>query len=129
MASNNEFKILTEFKNALITFIDEIISQFPEEGDLVIIRIFLKDQIPIIDVINHVIKDILPIKLLVTTKDENFFLENNVLFGSLNKNKVNHFKRLWRSGRLDNDDKDVVWKWMTSFIFLAEKYQKLKIPS
>ena len=129
MASNNEFKILTEFKNALITFIDEIISQFPEEGDLVIIRIFLKDQIPIIDVINHVIKDILPIKLLVTTKDENFFLENNVLFGSLNKNKVNHFKRLWRSGRLDNDDKDVVWKWMTSFIFLAEKYQKLKISS
>jgi hypothetical protein len=124
--ASNEFKILTEFKNSLITFIDELISQFPEEGDFVIIRIFLKDQVPIVDVINHVIRDILPIKMLVTAKDENFFLENNVLFGSLNKNKVNHFKKLWRSGRLDTDDKNVVWKWMESFIFLAEKYQKIK---
>lgn len=124
--ASNEFKILTEFKNSLITFIDELITQFPEEGDFVIIRIFLKDQVPIVDVINHVIRDILPIKMLVTAKDENFFLENNVLFGSLNKNKVNHFKKLWRSGRLDTDDKNVVWKWMESFIFLAEKYQKIK---
>jgi len=125
----SEIKILKEFKNSLITFVDELISQFPEEGDLVIIRIFLKDQVPIEDVMNHVIHMILPLKQLVITKDEKFFLENNVLFSALNSGKVNHFKKLWRSGRLDNDDKDVVWKWMTSFIFLAEKYQKIKISN
>lgn len=125
----SEIKILNEFKKSLITFIDELITQFPEEGDLVIIRIFLNDQVPIPDVMNHVIHMILPLKQLVVSKDEKFFLENNVLFSALNSGKVNHFKKLWRSGRLDNDDKDVVWKWMTSFVFLAEKYQKIKISS
>ena len=124
-----EIKILKEFKNSLITFVDELITQFPEEGDLVIIRIFLKDQVPIEDIMNHIIHMILPLKQLVVNKDETFFLENNVLFSALNSGKVNHFKKLWRSGRLDNDDKDVVWKWMTSFIFLAEKYQKIKISN
>ena len=125
----SEIKILMEFKNSLITFIDELISQFPEEGDLVIIRIFLKDQVPIADVMNHIIYMILPLKQLVVSKDESFFLDNNVLFTALNSGKVNHFKKLWRSGRLDNEDKNVVWKWMTSFIYLAEKYQKIKINS
>lgn len=125
----SEIKILMEFKNSLITFIDELISQFPEEGDLVIIRIFLKDQVPIADVMNHIIHMILPLKQLVVSKDESFFLDNNVLFSALNSGKVNHFKKLWRSGRLDNEDKNVVWKWMTSFIYLAEKYQKIKINS
>ena len=125
----SEIKILKEFKNSLITFVDELISQFPEEGDLVIIRIFLKDQVPIEDVMNHVIHMILPLNQLVITKDEKFFLENNVFDESVSKSKILHFKKLWRSGRLDNDDKDVVWKWMTSFIFLAEKYQKIKISN
>ena len=125
----SEIKILKEFKNSLITFIDELIPQFPEEGDLVIIRIFLKDQVPIADVMNHIIHMILPLKQLVVSKDESFFLDNNVLFTALNSGKVNHFKKLWRSGRLDNEDKNVVWKWMTSFIYLAEKYQKIKINS
>ena len=125
----SEIKILKEFKNSLITFIDELIPQFPEEGDLVIIRIFLKDQVPIADVMNHIIHMILPLKQLVVSKDESFFLDNNVLFSALNSGKVNHFKKLWRSGRLDNEDKNVVWKWMTSFIYLAEKYQKIKINS
>ena len=125
----SEIKILMEFKNSLITFIDELISQFPEQGDLVIIRIFLKDQVPITDVMNHIIHMILPLKQLVVSKDESFFLDNNVLFTALNSEKVNHFKKLWRSGRLDNEDKNVVWKWMTSFIYLAEKYQKIKINS
>ena len=92
----SEIKILKEFKNSLITFIDELIPQFPEEGDLVIIRIFLKDQVPIADVMNHIIHMILPLKQLVVSKDESFFLDNNVLFSALNSGKVNHFKKLWR---------------------------------
>ena len=101
-------------------------SEFPEEGDFVFIRIFLKDQVSIVDVLNHVIQIFLPIKHLVVERNEKFFLENNILFTTLDSGKVNHFKRLWRSGRLDESDKDAVWKWMSSFIFLAEKYQKCK---
>jgi hypothetical protein len=123
----SEIKILIQFKESLIGFFDELISQFPEEGDFVIIRIFLKDQVPIVDVLNHVIIAILPLKQMVIDKNERFFIDNNVLFSALNSGKVNHFKKLWRSGRLDDSDKDAVWKWISSFIYLAEKYQKCKL--
>ena len=41
----SELHVLQEFKNGLISFVDELIDQFPKEGDLIMIRIFLKDQI------------------------------------------------------------------------------------
>jgi hypothetical protein len=125
----SEIQILTEFKNGLITFFDELIEQFPCEGDLVMIRIFLKDQINITDVINiftNIInKDEQKLKKMIKERNEHFFLENNI-FESFSKNKVLHFKKLWRSGALDADDKKVVWKWIDSFVFLSDKYNKLK---
>lgn len=125
----SEIQILTEFKNGLITFFDELIEQFPYEGDLVMIRIFLKDQINITDVMiiftNVINKDEQKLKKMIKDRNENFFLENNI-FDSFSKNKVLHFKKLWRSGALDSDDKKVVWKWIDSFVFLSDKYNKLK---
>ena len=106
-----------------------MIDQFPQEGDLIMVRIFLKDQISIEDVMNIFIhnlnKDDQKLKKMVKDRNEIFFLENNV-FDTLGKNKVLHFKRLWRSGSLDEDDKLVVWKWIDSFMFLADKYSKAK---
>ena len=51
----SDTRVLIEFKNNLINFFDEVISQFPEEGDLIIIRIFLNDQIPIKEVMDEFI--------------------------------------------------------------------------
>lgn len=122
-------EILSEFKNSLVSFFDELIDQFPEEGDLIMVRIFLKDQMPIETVmtvfINNLYKDDQKLKKMVKERNESFFLENNV-FDTLGKDKILHFKKLWRSGRLDIDDKKVVWKWIDSFIFLGDKYLKCK---
>ncbi len=126
----SEIQVLSEFKNGLISFFDELIDQFPQEGDLVMIRIFLKDQIPIEDVMiifnNSLTKDNYKLKKMIKDRNESFFLEENNIFGSLSKNKVNHFKKLWRSGLLDDEDKLVVWKWVDSFVYLADKYLKIK---
>lgn len=126
----SEIEILKQFKNALISFLDELISQFPSEGDLVIFRIFLKDRVPIENVINYFVLKILPLKKMVQERDEDFFLNKCTLFESIQspdkKGKVNRFKKLWRSPLLDNDDKRVVWEWFDSFIYLSEKYQKCK---
>lgn len=121
----SEIQILKQFKEQIITFFDELISQFPEEADLVILRIFLENQIPIEEVINTFIHKLLTVREMITSRNESFFLENDSLFQKISKNKVNHFKRLWRSGRLDKDDKEVVWKWVDSFVFLADKYNAL----
>jgi len=129
----SELQVLSEFKNGLISFFDELIDQFPKEGDLIMIRIFLKDQIPIEQVMNtfnnSINKDNNKLRKMVKDRNELFFLENNVFDESVSKNKIVHFKKLWRSGRLDDDDKEVVWKWLDSFIYLGDKYLKIKIGS
>jgi hypothetical protein len=125
----SEIQILAEFKHGLISFFDELIDQFPLEADLIMIRIFLKDQISINDVMiifsNHINKDEQKLKKMIKDKNESFFLDNNI-FESFSKNKVLHFKKLWRSHLLDEDDKNIIWKWISSFVYLADKYNKLK---
>lgn len=125
----SEIEILKQFKNTLISFLDELIGQFPSEGDLVIFRIFIKDRVPIDNILNFFVLRILPHKKMVTERDEDFFLNKCDLFESIDnaeKNKVSRFKKLWRSPSLDDDDKRVVWEWFDSFIYLSEKYQKCK---
>jgi len=121
----SEIQILKQFKEQIITFFDELISQFPEEADLVILRIFLENQIPIEEVINIFIHKLLTTREMIALRNEAFFIENESLFQKISKDKVNHFKRLWRSGRLDKDDKEIIWKWIDSFVFLADKYNTL----
>ena len=120
-------QILSEFKTSLITFFDELIEQFPEEPDLIIIRIFFNDQIPVKDVMDlfnfKINTENQLLKKMVKDRNEKFFLEHNI-FDALGKDQVNHFKKLWRSGRLDDDDKAVVWKWIDSFVYLGDKYMK-----
>jgi hypothetical protein len=125
----SEIEILKQFKNALISFLDELIVQFPEEGDLVIFRIFIKDRIIISNIMNYFVQKILPLKKMVEERNEDFFLNHCSLFEDIQndtqKNKVNRFKKLWRSNCLDEDDRIVIWKWFDSFMFLTEKYQKI----
>lgn len=126
----SEFEVLKEFKKNLISFFDELIDIFPKEGDLVIVRIFLKDQMPIEDVlskfINSISKDDNKIRKMIKERNEIFFLENNIFEHSVSTTKVLHFKKLWRSGILDDEDKKQLWRWCDSFIYLADKYVKIK---
>jgi len=124
----SEIEILTEFKTQLICFFDELISQFPLEGDLVLVRLFFSNQISIQDVMNFFNHKIntndQELRKMVKEKNEAFFLEHNV-FDNLGKEKINHFKKLWRSGLLDDEDKQVIWNWIDAFIYLGDKYTKV----
>jgi hypothetical protein len=129
----SEIEILKQFKNSLISFLDELIVQFPEEGDIVIFRIFVKDRIIISNIMNYFVQKILPLKKMVDERNEDFFLNHCSIFEDINndtqKNKVNKFKKLWRSNCLDEDDRIVIWKWFDSFMFLSEKYQKILLKT
>ena len=129
----SEIEILKQFKNSLISFLDELIVQFPEEGDIVIFRIFVKDRIIISSIMNYFVQKILPLKKMVDERNEDFFLNHCSIFEDINndtqKNKVNKFKKLWRSNCLDEDDRIVIWKWFDSFMFLSEKYQKILLKT
>ena len=120
---SNELRVLSIFKDQFITFLDELIAQFPQEPDLVIVRIFMKDQVPIADVMCHMVLQILPHTKKINEQDETFFLENTNLFAEISKESVIHFKRLWTSAALDSEDKSAIWAWFKSFCELARRYK------
>jgi len=117
--------IVSEFKGHVINFLDELIVQFPSETDLVIGRVFLKDQISPEIVMNAFIKEVLPYKDGIKNRDESLFLEGKMNFlQTVDSSKVNHFRRIWKSSALDDSDRDVIWKWFDILLYFAERYQK-----
>jgi hypothetical protein len=126
----HEIEVLNEFKKQLLLFLDELITQFPLEGDLVVFRLFIANQIPIKDVLDAITlkinKDGGKLRKMAKEKNEYFFLNDNIfeLEDNVDKKKINHFKKLWLSNDLDYEDKNVIWQWMETFIYLSDKYSK-----
>lgn len=125
----SELSILSLFKKSLISFVDELITQFPLEPDLIILRIFIKDQAPIEDIINKFIysvnKEDQKIKNYIKNKDDAVFVKSD-LFESISKSKNINFQKLWNSDNLDDSDRDMIWKWIESFVTLSDRYVKAK---
>jgi hypothetical protein len=126
---STEIELLTQLKTQLVNFMDELIETFPKESDFIIYRIFINDQIPILDIMNYIVTELCPLYEMVKNKNESFFLDHNILFSKFNgkkADKVNRFKKLWTSGDLDNEDKEVLWSWFDSIIYLGNKFCELK---
>jgi len=123
-----ELKLLQTFKNQIINFLDELIQQFPSEAEFVIIRIFVKDQIPLGDVLGRFIKECLPHHDQIIRKDQAFFLESDIIVNALGGSKMGadvmeKLKSLWLSNRLDEDDREMIWKWLALFFKIASNYK------
>ena len=126
----SELETLAEFKKQLIFFFDELIAQFPTEGDLVVMRLFITNQMCIISTINTLIyeldKDDGKQRTIIQNRNDDFFLNCDLAPETQEKFKLAHFRKLWRSGFLDTEDKRVIWQWVDTFVFLADKYIKNK---
>lgn len=116
--------ILGDFKTNLIQFFDSLIEQFPEEGNFVLFRILIKDQIPTETIMNYFISNVLPCKNVIKARDEKFFTEMNALYFGLDNDQTGGIKKLWKEGRFDSEDKDIMWQWIDTFVALSEKYQR-----
>lgn len=119
-------QLLQHLKTQLLVFFDELISIMPSEKDFIVIRFFIKDQVPIADVMHYIIEKLIPLEDFVVRKDDRFFLEHQVLFEELkdHDSKVNYFKTLWQSST-DDDNKEAIWNWFKHFIDIAKRYQAL----
>lgn len=125
LMESEKLYLLNEFRDQLVNFLDEIIEQFPRECDFVLIRMFIKDQLPVADILGRFIRDILPLQEHVAKRNDDFFLNNSILYtgGNINLEKVDHFKEIWTSDTLDEEDRTVIWKWMDCLFCIAEKYK------
>ena len=126
----SQIDILKDFKKQLLNFIDELISQFPLEGDLVILRVFIDNQVETKTVMDGFIFKINTndnqLRNMISQRNEMFFIEHDVFtVSNVNPDKVRHFKKLWLSGSLDTDDKTIIWEWIDLFVHLSNQYIKL----
>ncbi len=123
----SETQILKEFKNSIIDFLDELIEQFPEETDLVIGRIFIKDRLPAEGIMSNFIQTLSPHRERILAEDDSFFLENaGSLFGTGHSTRANHLKVIWKSSKLQKEDRKIIWSWFKAFLHLADKYVAFK---
>ena len=121
-------QLLQVLKTQLLQFMDQLIEILPTEQEFIVIRFFIKDQIPIIDIMKYIVAKLLPLEEYVVNKDERFFLEHQVLFEDLRnvdtEYKVSYFKKLW-SDSTDPENKEIIWNWFQCFIQIAKRYQAL----
>ena len=125
-------RILNVFRGSILSFLDELIDQFPNEVNLVIAKVFLKDTIPIEMTMNKFIekleKNNFQLKRMVKKRDDDFFLENDIFSidsYSVGKTSVNHFRNIWQS-EIDDDDRSIIWDWIDNFIKISDKYGSLR---
>ncbi len=113
---------LNQFKSNLVKFFDELIEMFPHEGQFVVARIMVKDQLPITLIMDQFIKTVLPQREAIKKRDDRIFLESDALTFGLDPTQVGVFRRMWTT--LAREDKAALWKWFDAFVFLADKYVK-----
>lgn len=126
----NKTGILNIFKTQLVKFCDELIQQFPNESEFVIMKVFLKDTIPIEKsmtlFINAINKDQNNIKIMIKERNEDFFINHNPFnFLSNCKDSISKLTKLWEGETLSNEDKDIIWNWIDVFVKISDKYLDL----
>ena len=118
--------ILNQFKRHLIQFLDELIGQFPESGDLIILRFLFNDKIPIQTAIEKFSHNLLTSREYIAKRDDSFFTSRGFFISFAEADTTNNLRSLWISNRLDAEDRIAAWKWIDSLVCIADKYQSLK---
>lgn len=125
MQQSTKNDIMVSFHGHVVDFLGELAEQFPSEVDLAIAKMFIKNHINPIVIIERFIKEALPHKNDFKNRNEHILIEKaNTIFG--NDQKVDRFKKLWLSNLLDDDDRNVIWEWFDTFLILAERYTQGK---
>jgi hypothetical protein len=118
--------ILIKFKEQLIVFLDELTEQFPEEeGDLVMLKLFISNQMPIQNVMEKFIKQLdhnnKLVRKMIADRNEEFFLDHNNL-PFVSSSKITKFISIWKSKKMNDENKQIIWAWIEAFVNIANKY-------
>jgi len=122
----NKDALVKLFKDRLLTFLDILIEQFPKERDFPLLKLGIKSRmVSVKDTLKEFTTVILPHKDMVINKDEEFFLSkcSSLLTGT---EEMDHFKKIWTSETLTEDDKENLWRWFKLFLDIAVEYDKVK---
>jgi hypothetical protein len=117
---SSDLKSYSDLHKTLVAFFDELVDMFPKEGDFVMLRIMIKDRVPITSIVKHFHKALLPEKEAIQRRDNTFF-DKNILFIHVGDYQAQKFRKLFLN--LDREDQQAIWKWLDAFVALTEKCQ------
>ena len=126
----NKPELVKLFKERLLTFLDILIEQFPKERDFPLLKFGINTRmVSVKDTLKEFTTVIIPHKEMVLNKDEDFFLTKcgSLLSGTeVTKDEMDHFKKIWTSDSLTEDDKENLWIWFKLFLDIAIQYDKVR---
>lgn len=133
MSSDKKFELQVKFKNNMLKFIDELIDLCPDRGEFFMVKVFVRDNVPLPEIIERFADIVLPYTSQIKEKNQDFFLTTTALYDSMTgfeymrendngKMLIESTRKLW-SEKFDDDDKNACWKWLNLFVILAKKYK------
>ena len=123
MSGLSKIDLLRKFKDNLVKFLEALIEQFPNESDFYLLRILINES-PTEAIMCSFGKAIIPYSTMVMEKKETFFLEEcgkilrNIPNVNIENTKIDHFKKIWLSPILTEEDREQIWKWFKLFLIL-----------
>ena len=110
--------INTILKTNVMTFGDELLRKFPNEPDLILLKL-LFSQMPEQYLMSRFKEHVIPLKSKIINKDETFFLDDDGFISILPEEaRDSNLRGLLRD--LPPEEKNTLWKWFNVFLRLIE---------
>lgn len=125
---SEDVNLLEEAKRTILDLLNEIEEIIElndiEQGELALVKLIftrMNDE----TIMKQIVTKVLPFKTEIDTRNKNFFINHNTLFSSLPGQRVKHYRHiLTDDDRLDDEDREIIWQYFDTFIWLGEQYKK-----
>lgn len=114
---------VSEFRTALLNFINDLVDQFPEESDLKSAQLIVSNILSEKLIYDMFVTHFYTYKDKIVTENEEFFLNNDSVFNMVNGKQLLQLKNIWLSDNLDASDKEAIWAHLKYLLIIADKIQ------
>ena len=118
-------ELLKLFREQLLNFVDELIETFPNEGNLILLRVYIDTHLIIEKSLREFTEKINEndgkLKHMIKERNEHFFI-NYDLINLESKNEINYMLKLWQDDILQPDDKSTIWDWVDLFVKISDSF-------
>lgn len=126
----NTSELLVVFKDQLLNFTDELLEIFQNEPKLILLRVYIENNLIVEDAIKRFGKALNgsdDLTTMIQKRNECFFINYDMMkLKDNDTNQANFMLELWNDKRLDDEDKDVIWTWIDLFVNITKCYLSKK---
>ncbi|AMQ10894.1 hypothetical protein [Brazilian marseillevirus] len=123
---SNLCNALKQQVSGMLDDLRDVFEDEPEKkADVLLVKIFFSN-IPAEKLMQHFVAHVLPHERRIKNREERFFIDNTDLWRGLPEGKVKMVSEMWVTGRLSDDDKQMMWDYFDCFIELSKTWRKHK---